>query len=164
LLTIEATKYKGKGGLNYTGNIKEVMQESIKVAKSVVLSRIDALGIDSDFNTKYDIHIHVPDGATPKDGPSAGAAMTTAMVSVLTGKKVKNDVAMTGEINLRGEITPIGGLKEKLLAALRGGIKTVLIPYENDRELSEVPVNITNGLDIIKVKSIEEVLDIALVK
>jgi ATP-dependent Lon protease len=129
-----------------------------------VLSRIDALGIDSDFNTKYDIHIHVPDGATPKDGPSAGAAMTTAMVSVLTGKKVKNDVAMTGEINLRGEITPIGGLKEKLLAALRGGIKTVLIPYENDRELSEVPVNITNGLDIIKVKSIEEVLDIALVK
>jgi ATP-dependent Lon protease len=164
LLTIEATAFKGKGGLNYTGNLKEVMQESIKVAKSVVLSRADKLGIDTDFNSKLDIHIHVPDGATPKDGPSAGAAMTTAMVSVLTGRKVKSDVAMTGEITLRGEITPIGGLKEKLLAALRGGIKTVLIPYENDRELSEVPENIKGGLKIIKVRWLEEVLDIALEK
>jgi ATP-dependent Lon protease len=162
LLTIEATKYKGKGGLNYTGNLKDIMKESIQVAKSVVRAKTNALKIDEDFNEKFDIHIHVPDGATPKDGPSAGAAMTTAMVSILTGKKVKASVAMTGEITLRGDITPIGGLKEKLLAALRGGIKTVLIPFENDKELSEVPDNIKNGLEIIKVKTIDEVLKLAL--
>lgn len=164
ILTIEATKYKGKGVLNYTGNLKEVMAESIKVAKSVVLSKSESLKIDDDFNSKLDLHIHVPDGSTPKDGPSAGAAMTTAMVSVLTGRKVRADLAMTGEITLRGEITPIGGLKEKLLAALRSGIKTVLIPFDNDRELSEIPDNIKGNLEIIKVKWIEEVLEIALEK
>ena len=162
LLTIEATSFKGKGRLQYTGNLKSVMQESIKVAKSVVLSRMHELKIKDNFNEKLDIHIHVPDGATPKDGPSAGAAMTTAMISILTNKKVKSNVAMTGEINLRGEITPIGGLKEKLLAALRGGIKTVLIPSENNRDLSEVPNSIKDNIKIIKVKTIEEVIAIAL--
>ena len=163
LLTIEATKYSGKGNLNYTGNLKDIMKESIQVAKSVVRSRTSSLGIDEKFNDSLDLHIHVPDGATPKDGPSAGAAMTTALVSILTDKKVKATVAMTGEINLRGDITPIGGLKEKLLAALRGGIKTVLIPHENTKELSEVPNNIKDNLEIIKVKTIDEVLNIALV-
>ena len=139
LLTIEATAYKGKGKLNYTGQLGDVMKESIQAAMSVTRTRAKELGIANDFQEKLDIHIHVPDGSTPKDGPSAGAAMCTALVSVLTGRKVKADVAMTGEITLRGEITPIGGLKEKMLAALRGGIKTVIIPDDNERELSEVP-------------------------
>ena len=162
LLTIEAATYKGKGKLKYTGQLGDVMQESIQAAMSVTRTRAEELNIASDFHEKLDIHIHVPDGATPKDGPSAGAAMCTALVSVLTGRKVKADVAMTGEITLRGEITPIGGLKEKLLAALRGGIKTVIIPDDNERELSEVPDKIKGNLEIIRVKWIDQVLDIAL--
>ncbi|MBT6278710.1 MAG: endopeptidase La [Candidatus Thioglobus sp.] len=164
LLTIEATAYKGKGKLNYTGQLGDVMKESIQAAMSVTRTRAKELGIANDFQEKLDIHIHVPDGSTPKDGPSAGAAMCTALVSVLTGRKVKADVAMTGEITLRGEITPIGGLKEKMLAALRGGIKTVIIPDDNERELSEVPEKIKGKLNVIKVKWIDEVLDIALEK
>ena len=164
LLTIEATTYKGKGKLNYTGQLGDVMKESIQAAMSVTRTRAKELGIADDFQDKLDIHIHVPDGSTPKDGPSAGAAMCTALVSVLTGRKVKADVAMTGEITLRGEITPIGGLKEKMLAALRGGIKTVIIPDDNERELSEVPEKIKGKLNVIKVKWIDEVLDIALEK
>jgi len=164
LLTIEAAAYKGKGKLNYTGQLGDVMQESIQAAMSVTRARAKDLGISNDFQEKLDIHIHVPDGSTPKDGPSAGAAMCTALVSVLTGRKVKADVAMTGEITLRGEVTPIGGLKEKMLAALRGGIKTVIIPDDNERELSEVPDIIKNKLKIIKVKWIDEVLDVALEK
>ena len=164
LLTIEASTYKGKGKLNYTGQLGDVMKESIQAAMSVTRQRADVLGIAEDFHEKLDIHIHVPDGATPKDGPSAGAAMCTALVSVLTGRKVKAAVARTGEITLRGEITPIGGLKEKLLAALRGGIKTVIIPDDNERELSEVPDKIKGNLEIIKVKWIDQVLDIALEK
>ena len=164
LLTIEASTYKGKGKLNYTGQLGDVMKESIQAAMSVTRQRADTLGITEDFHEKLDIHIHVPDGSTPKDGPSAGAAMCTALVSVLTGRKVKAAVAMTGEITLRGEITPIGGLKEKLLAALRGGIKTVIIPDDNERELSEVPDKIKGNLEIIKVKWIDQVLDIALEK
>jgi ATP-dependent Lon protease len=164
LLTIEATTYKGKGKLNYTGQLGDVMKESIQAAMSVVRTRAKELKVPADFHEKLDIHIHVPDGSTPKDGPSAGAAMCTALVSVLTGRKVKADVAMTGEITLRGEITPIGGLKEKMLAALRGGIKTVIIPDDNERELSEVPDKIKGELNVIKVKWIDEVLDIALEK
>jgi ATP-dependent Lon protease len=164
LLTIEATTYKGKGKLNYTGQLGDVMKESIQAAMSVTRARANELKIKEDFHEKLDIHIHVPDGATPKDGPSAGAAMCTALVSVLTGRKVKATVAMTGEITLRGEITPIGGLKEKLLAALRGGIKTVIMPEDNERELSEVPDKIKGKLEIIKVKWIDQVLDIALEK
>ncbi len=164
LLTIEATTYKGKGKLNYTGQLGDVMKESIQAAMSVTRTRAEELGIANDFQEKLDIHIHVPDGSTPKDGPSAGAAMCTALVSVLTGRKVRADVAMTGEITLRGEITPIGGLKEKMLAALRGGIKTVIIPDDNERELSEVPEKIKGNLNVIKVKWIDEVLDIALEK
>ena len=164
LLTIEATTYKGKGKLNYTGQLGDVMKESIQAAMSVTRARAKELKIKEDFHEKLDIHIHVPDGATPKDGPSAGAAMCTALVSVLTGRKVKATVAMTGEITLRGEITPIGGLKEKLLAALRGGIKTVIMPEDNERELSEVPDKIKGKLEIIKVKWIDQVLDIALEK
>jgi ATP-dependent Lon protease len=164
LLTIEAVAYQGKGKLNYTGQLGDVMKESIQAAMSVVRSRAKALNLKEGFQEKLDIHIHVPDGSTPKDGPSAGAAMATALVSVLTGRKVKADVAMTGEITLRGEITPIGGLKEKMLAALRGGIKTVIIPSDNERELSEVPKKIKDKLKIIKVQWIDEVLDIALEK
>jgi len=164
LLTIEAATYKGKGKLKYTGQLGDVMKESIQAAMSVTRTRAAELNIADDFHEKLDIHIHVPDGATPKDGPSAGAAMCTALVSVLTGRKVKADVAMTGEITLRGEITPIGGLKEKLLAALRGGIKTVIIPDDNERELSEVPDKIKGNLEIIRVKWIDQVLDIALEK
>ena len=164
LLTIEAVANTGKGKLIHTGQLGDVMKESITAAMSVVRTRAEKLNIAKDFYEKTDIHIHMPDGSTPKDGPSAGAAITTAIVSVLTNRKVKANVAMTGEITLRGEVTPIGGLKEKLLAALRGGIKTVLIPAENERELSEVPENIKGGLEIIKVRWIDEVLEIALEK
>ncbi|SFV66833.1 ATP-dependent protease La Type I [hydrothermal vent metagenome] len=164
LLTIEAVANKGKGKLTHTGQLGDVMKESIQAAMAVVRSRADKLNIAEDFYEKLDIHLHMPDGATPKDGPSAGAAICTALVSVLTKRKVKASVAMTGEITLRGEVTPIGGLKEKLLAALRGGIKTVLIPEENERELSEVPENIKSGLEIIKVRWIEDVLKVALEK
>ena len=138
------------------------MQESIQAAMTVVRSRIDKLRIDPEFYQKHDIHIHVPEGATPKDGPSAGVGMCTALVSALTRVPVRSDVAMTGEITLRGEVLPVGGLKEKLLAALRGGIDTVLIPEENRRELSEIPANIKQNLDIRPVRWIDEVLEIAL--
>jgi ATP-dependent Lon protease len=162
LLTIEGVVLPGKGKMTTTGKLGEVMQESIQAALSVVRSRARKLGIADDFYQKNDIHIHLPEGATPKDGPSAGIALCTAMVSVLTGIPVRADVAMTGEITLRGEVLPIGGLKEKLLAAHRGGIKTVLIPEENVKDLVEIPDNIKNRLDIHPVKWIDQVLDLAL--
>jgi ATP-dependent Lon protease len=162
LLTIEAATMTGKGNITRTGSMGDVMKESVEAARTVVRSRAKRLGIREDAFEKKDIHIHVPDGATPKDGPSAGAAMTTAIVSVLTGIPVRSDVAMTGEITLRGEVTAIGGLKEKLLAALRGGIKTVMIPEENVKDLQEIPENVKNGLEIIPVKWIDKVLEVAL--
>ncbi|MFN4004813.1 MAG: endopeptidase La [Hylemonella sp.] len=162
LLTIEAALMPGKGNIIRTGSLGDVMKESVEAARTVVRSRARRLGIPDELFDKRDIHIHVPDGATPKDGPSAGAAMTTAMVSAFTGIPVRGDVAMTGEITLRGEVTAIGGLKEKLLAALRGGIKTVLIPEENVKDLQEIPDNVKSGLDIVPVRWIDKVLDIAL--
>ncbi len=162
LLTIETACVPGKGKLTYTGSLGEVMQESIQAALTVVRARAEKLGINPDFYEKRDIHVHVPEGATPKDGPSAGIAMCTALVSCLTGNPVRADVAMTGEITLRGQVLPIGGLKEKLLAAHRGGIKTVLIPFENKRDLEEIPDNVIADLDIHPVKRIEEVLTLAL--
>ena len=162
LLTVEAAKLPGKGKVETTGKLGEVMQESIKAAISVVRSRAKGLGIPEDFYEKNDLHIHLPEGATPKDGPSAGIAITTALVSVLSGIPVRCDVAMTGEITLRGEVLPIGGLKEKLLAAARGGIKTVLIPEENQKDLAEIPVEITKDLKIIPVRWIDKVLETAL--
>jgi len=162
LLTIETAVLPGKGKTTTTGKLGEVMQESIQAALSVVRSRARALGIAEDFYTKNDLHIHLPEGATPKDGPSAGAGICTAMVSALTGIPVRADVAMTGEITLRGEVLPIGGLKEKLLAAQRGGIKVVLIPEENTKDLVEIPDNIKNKLDIHPVKWIDQVLEMAL--
>jgi len=164
LLSIEATVVPGKGKLLHTGQLGEVMQESIQAALSVVRSRADRLGVDPDFHQKLDVHIHVPEGATPKDGPSAGIAMCTALVSALTRVPVRADVAMTGEITLRGRVLPIGGLKEKLLAAHRGGLKTVIIPDENRKDLAEIPQNITDSLEIRAVKWIDEVLDLALEK
>ena len=162
LLTIEAVSLPGRGKMTTTGKLGEVMQESIQAALSVVRSRSRKLGIQEDFYQKRDIHIHLPEGATPKDGPSAGIAICTSMVSILTGIPVRADVAMTGEITLRGEVLPIGGLKEKLLAAHRGGIKTVLIPQENVKDLTEIPDNIKNKLDIHPVKWIDQVLELAL--
>jgi len=162
LLTIEAAVTAGKGKLTITGQLGDVMQESIQAAMTVVRSRATTLGIQADFYQENDIHIHVPEGAIPKDGPSAGIGMCTALVSVLTGISVRSDVAMTGEITLRGQVLPIGGLKEKLLAAHRGGIKTVLIPEENERDLTEVPSNIKQSLDIQIVKWIDDVLQVAL--
>ena len=164
LLNIESVVSPGKGRLNKTGSLGDVMKESVSAAHTVVRARAEALGIDPERFEKEDLHIHVPEGATPKDGPSAGIAMVTAMVSAYTGRPVHCDVAMTGEVNLRGEVMPIGGLKEKLLAARRGGIKTVLIPEENRRDLKEVPDNIKDALDIRPVKWIDEVLDAALVE
>jgi len=162
LLTIEAALMPGKGQVTRTGQLGDVMKESVEAARTVVRSRSRVLGIKDEVFEKKDIHIHLPDGATPKDGPSAGIAMTTAMVSALTGIPVRADVAMTGEITLRGEVTAIGGLKEKLLAALRGGIKTVLIPEENAKDLAEIPDNVKQGLDIVPVKWIDKVLEVAL--
>jgi ATP-dependent Lon protease len=162
ILSIETAVVPGKGRQVTTGSLGDVMKESIQAALTVVRNRSEALGIPSDFHEKQDIHIHVPEGATPKDGPSAGIGMCTALVSVLTSIPVKADVAMTGEITLRGQVLPIGGLKEKLLAAHRGGIKTVIIPQENERDLKEIPDNIKADLDIKAVKWIDEVLDIAL--
>jgi ATP-dependent Lon protease len=162
LLTIEAAVLSGKGKITTTGKLGEVMQESIQAALSVVRSRARSLGIVDTFYEKSDIHIHLPEGATPKDGPSAGAGICTAMVSALTGIPVRADVAMTGEITLRGEVLPIGGLKEKLLAAQRGGIKIVLIPQENVKDLIEIPDNVKNKLDIHPVKWIDRVLEMAL--
>ena len=163
LLQIEANMVPGKGKLTQTGQLGEVMQESVTAALSVVRSRAEALGLDPEFHQKRDLHIHVPEGATPKDGPSAGIAMVTALVSVLTSIPIRADVAMTGEITLRGRVLPIGGLKEKLLAALRGGIDTVLIPKENEKDLVEIPERIKKDLEICPVEWIDEVLDIALV-
>ena len=162
LLTIEAATMPGKGNILRTGSLGDVMKESVEAARTVVRSRARMLGIEDAAFEKRDIHVHVPDGATPKDGPSAGAAMTTAFVSALTGIPVRADVAMTGEITLRGEVTAIGGLKEKLLAALRGGIKTVLIPQENVKDLQEIPANVKTELEIIPVRWIDEVLRVAL--
>lgn len=162
LLTIEAMTMPGKGGVIRTGTLGDVMKESIEAARTVVRSRAKRLGIKADIFDKSDIHIHVPEGATPKDGPSAGIAMTTALVSVFTGIPVRADVAMTGEITLRGEVLPIGGLKEKLLAAHRGGIKTVLIPEQNVKDLAEIPDNVKNKLEIVPVRWIDKVLEVAL--
>jgi len=162
LLTIETASVVGKGKLTFTGSLGDVMKESIQAAMTVVRARADKLGINSEFHEKRDIHIHVPDGATPKDGPSAGIAMCTALVSCLTGNPVRADVAMTGEISLRGKVLPIGGLKEKLLAAHRGGIKTVLIPKENVKDLEEIPENVKQNLAIHAVETIDEVLGLAL--
>ena len=162
ILTIEAAAVKGKGRLIKTGSLGDVMQESIQAAMTVVRGRAEAIGVKGDFHEKMDIHIHVPEGATPKDGPSAGIGMCTALISVLTGIPVRADVAMTGEITLRGQVLPIGGLKEKLLAAHRGGIKTVIIPHENKRDLKEIPDNIKDDLVIKPVKWIDEVIDLSL--
>ncbi len=162
LLTIEAAMMPGKGVITRTGSLGDVMKESVEAARTVVRSRSRRLGIKDEYFEKRDIHVHVPDGATPKDGPSAGAAMTTALVSAMTGIPVRSDVAMTGEITLRGEVTAIGGLKEKLLAALRGGIKTVLIPEENAKDLQDIPENVKNGLEIVPVRWIDKVLEVAL--
>jgi len=162
LLSIEASVVPGKGRLVHTGQLGDVMKESIQAAMSVVRARVDQLGIDPDFYQNLDVHIHVPEGATPKDGPSAGIAMCTALVSVLTKVPVRSEVAMTGEITLRGRVLPIGGLKEKLLAAHRGGITTVIIPEENKKDLADIPANVTSSLDIHAVRWIDEVLDIAL--
>ena len=162
LLTIEAVTMPGKGNIIRTGTLGDVMKESIEAARTVVRSRAERLGIKADVFEKSDIHIHVPEGATPKDGPSAGIGMTTALVSVFTGIPVRADVAMTGEITLRGEVLPIGGLKEKLLAAHRGGIKTVLIPEQNVKDLAEIPDNVKNKLEIVPVRWIDKVLEVAL--
>jgi ATP-dependent Lon protease len=162
LLTIESTSVVGKGKTTFTGSLGDVMLESIKTAMTVVRSRAEKLRINDDFHEKRDIHVHVPEGATPKDGPSAGIGMCTALVSSLTGNPVKCNVAMTGEITLRGEVLTIGGLKEKLLAAHRGGIKTVIIPKDNARDLEEIPENVKADLDIYPVQWIDEVLELAL--
>jgi len=162
LLSIECSVVPGKGKLVHTGQLGDVMKESIQAALSVVRARADQLGIDPEFHQKLDVHIHVPEGATPKDGPSAGVAMCTALVSVLTKVPVRSEVAMTGEITLRGRVLPIGGLKEKLLAAHRGGITTVIIPEDNKKDLADMPANITSSLEIHPVRWIDEVLDIAL--
>ncbi|MCB1969106.1 MAG: endopeptidase La, partial [Geminicoccaceae bacterium] len=164
LLSIEGITVPGKGKMTITGKLGDVMQESIQAARSFVRARSQQLGIKPDTFEKMDIHIHVPEGATPKDGPSAGVAMVTSIVSVLTKIPVLADVAMTGEVTLRGRVLPIGGLKEKLLAALRGGIKTVLIPAENEKDLAEIPDNVKKGLKIIPVSTVDEVLKVALAK
>jgi ATP-dependent Lon protease len=162
LLTIEGVMMPGKGRMTVTGNLKDVMKESISAAASYVRSRAIDFGIEPPLFDKRDIHVHVPEGATPKDGPSAGVAMATAIVSVMTGIPVRKDIAMTGEITLRGRVLPIGGLKEKLLAALRGGIKKVLIPEENAKDLADIPDNVKSGMEIVPVSRVGEVLRHAL--
>jgi ATP-dependent Lon protease len=164
LLTVEAAVVPGKGKYILTGQLGDVMQESIRAAMTVVRDRTEALNILGDFYETKDIHVHLPEGATPKDGPSAGVSITTALVSALTENPVKKDVAMTGEITLHGQVLQIGGLKEKLLAALRGGVKTVIIPEENKKDLTEIPSNIKDNLDIKTVSWIDEVLELALEK
>jgi ATP-dependent Lon protease len=163
LLTIEAVTVPGKGRVTATGKLGDVMKESVQAAESYVKSRSIAFGIVPTIFDRRDIHVHVPEGATPKDGPSAGVAMVTSIVSVLTGIPVRKDIAMTGEITLRGRVLPIGGLKEKLLAALRGGLTTVLIPKENEKDLAEIPDNVKKGLTIVPVNSVDELLKHALV-
>jgi ATP-dependent Lon protease len=164
ILTIEAVKMPGKGRMTVTGNLKDVMKESISAANSYVRSRATKFGLEPPSFERTDVHIHVPDGATPKDGPSAGAAMATAIVSVLTGIPIKKDIAMTGEVTLRGRVTAIGGLKEKLLAALRSGVKTVLIPSENEKDLADIPDNVKAEMKIIPVSTMDEVLAQALTR
>jgi len=164
LLTIEGVMMPGKGKMTVTGNLRDVMKESISAAASYVRSRAVDFGIEPPLFERRDIHVHVPEGATPKDGPSAGIGMATAIISTLTGIPVKKDVAMTGEVTLRGRVLPIGGLKEKLLAALRGGIKTVLIPEENAKDIAEVPDSVKNGMEIIPVSRMDQVLKHALVR
>jgi ATP-dependent Lon protease len=164
LLTIEGVMMPGKGRMTVTGNLRDVMKESISAAASYVRSRAVDFGIEPPLFDKRDIHVHVPEGATPKDGPSAGVAMATAIVSVMTGIPVRKDVAMTGEITLRGRVLPIGGLKEKLLAALRGGMKRVLIPEDNVKDLADIPDNVKSGMEIIPVARMDEVIKNALVR
>ena len=164
LLTVEGVMMPGRGRMNVTGNLRDVMKELIQAANAYVRSRAVAFGIEPPMFDKKDIHVHVPEGATPKDGPSAGVAMVTAIISILTGIPVRRDVAMTGEITLRGRVLPIGGLKEKLLAALRGGIKRVIIPEENAKDLAEIPDNVKNALEIIPVARMDEALAIALAR
>jgi len=164
LLSIEAVALPGKGKITITGKLGDVMRESVQAAESYVKARAAIFGIKPPLLEKRDIHVHVPEGATPKDGPSAGVAMVTSIVSVLTGITVRKDVAMTGEITLRGRVLPIGGLKEKLLAALRGGLTTVLIPKENEKDLAEIPDNVKKGLKILFMNTVEEVLKYALTK
>ena len=164
MLTIEGVMMPGKGKMTVTGNLRDVMKESISAAASYVRSRAIVYGIEPPLFDRRDIHVHVPEGATPKDGPSAGVAMATAIISVMTGIPVRHDVAMTGEITLRGRVLPIGGLKEKLLAAARGGIKTVLIPEDNAKDLTEISDAIKGGMDIIPVARLDEVLAKALVR
>jgi ATP-dependent Lon protease len=164
LLTIEGVMMPGKGKMTVTGNLRDVMKESISAAASYVRSRCIEFGIKPPLFDNRDIHVHVPEGATPKDGPSAGIAMATAIVSVMTGIPVRRDIAMTGEVTLRGRVLPIGGLKEKLLAALRGGMKTVLIPEENVKDLADIPANVKNGLEIVPVSRMDEVVKRALIR
>jgi ATP-dependent Lon protease len=161
---VEGVMMPGKGKVSVTGNLRDVMKESIQAANAYVRSRSIDFGIEPPLFERTDIHVHVPEGATPKDGPSAGVAMVTAMVSIMTGIPVHKDVAMTGEITLRGRVLPIGGLKEKLLAALRGGIRTVVIPEENAKDLTEIPDSVKNQLNILPVSRMEQVLEIALAK
>ncbi len=164
LLTIEGVMMPGKGRMTVTGNLKDVMKESISAAASYVRSRAVDFGIEPPLFDRRDIHVHVPEGATPKDGPSAGIAMATAIISTMTGIPVHRDIAMTGEVTLRGRVLPIGGLKEKLLAALRGGLKKVLIPEENAKDLADLPANVRNALEIVPVARMEDVLKHALVR
>ena len=164
LLTIEGVMMTGKGRMTVTGNLKDVMKESISAAASYVRSRAIDFGIEPPLFEKRDIHVHVPEGATPKDGPSAGIAMATAIVSLMTGIPVRRDIAMTGEVTLRGRVLPIGGLKEKLLAALRGGLKKVLIPEENAKDIADLPASVKQALEIVPVSRMEEVLAHALVR
>jgi ATP-dependent Lon protease len=164
LLTIEGVMMPGRGKMTVTGNLKEVMKESISAAASYVRSRAVDFGLEPPLFDRRDIHVHVPEGATPKDGPSAGIGMATAIVSVLTGIPVRHDIAMTGEVTLRGRVLPIGGLKEKLLAALRGGVKKVLIPEENAKDLVDLPASVRNGLEIVPVSRMEEVIKHALIR
>jgi ATP-dependent Lon protease len=164
ILSVEAVTLPGKGRVTATGKLGDVMKESVQAAESFVKSRAAAYGIKPNLFEKRDIHVHVPEGATPKDGPSAGVAMVTSIVSVLTGIAVRKDIAMTGEVTLRGRVLPIGGLKEKLLAALRAGIKTVLVPADNAKDLPEIPDNVKKGLEIVPVATVDELLKHALVK
>ena len=165
LLSIEAVTMPGKDGkVTMTGNLKDVMKESIRVAEMLIKSRAATYGLDYEQLKEKQIHVHVPEGATPKDGPSAGAAMVTAIMSALTGIEVRKDIAMTGEVNLRGKVTEIGGLKEKLLAALRAGIKKALIPQDNEKDLPEIPANVKKAIEIVPVRTIDEVLAHALIE
>jgi ATP-dependent Lon protease len=162
LLTIESVTVPGKGAIKTTGKLGDVMKESVEAAFSFVRARSPSYGIKPSLFARKDIHVHLPEGAVPKDGPSAGIGLVTSIVSTLTGVAVRKDVAMTGEVTLRGRVLPIGGLKEKLLAALRGGIKMVLIPEENEKDLAEIPANIREGLEIVPVSHVDEVLRLAL--